>query len=491
MKIPQIRLPRSLRFQISARSLLILSVLLALIGFLQYVLMQQFLYSNRAMTLQSQIRTVPAQAWTLLAADPVANDPRSPLSSMRMPDTSLAFIAKDGTFTALFEDARYGPTPQLSRADYEQAIRLAQPDRIKPSTGPLIDYKIITDSEGQETLVVLQPIVSYGGPLGIVQISTSIAPMQDILLRQLLIFLSLSVIALLIGFLTFLPVLRKTLVPLSRVVDTVERINAGNLDERLPTDQGQLETDRLSAAFNAMLERLEISFEAEKEAKELMRRFIADASHELRTPLTSIHGFLEVLLRGAAAHPDKLQNALHSMHGESARLNKLVNDLFLLARLDRAPDFTLTSDRLDTLLAQMVPQLRLLAGDRRVEFEIAAGIEAELDRDRIKQVILNLFQNAVQHTDEQSGVIVVSLKQNGQKIRLAVQDNGPGIPAEHLDHLFERFYRIDTARARKNGGAGLGLAITRSIVELHGGTVTCASTPGAGTAFSVLLPRPK
>lgn len=152
------------------------------------------------------------------------------------------------------------------------------------------------------------------------------------------------------------------------MVDTVKQIDAGNLSERFPTHQGQVEMDRLAASFNGMLERLEVSFEAEKEAKEQMRRFAADASHELRTPLTSIHGFLEVLLRGAYQQPEPLLKALKSMHGESVRINKLVEDLLLLARLDRSPSFQKTEGVLDEMLHEMEPQLRLLAGDRKVTF---------------------------------------------------------------------------------------------------------------------------
>jgi two-component system OmpR family sensor kinase len=323
---------------------------------------------------------------------------------------------------------------------------------------------------------------------GLMQASTSTKDITDVLIKQLLTFLSLSMLALLVGLLAFLPVLRRTLIPLSNMVNTVKKIDSGNLAERLPAHQGQWEIDRLSASFNGMLERLEISFEAEKEAKEQMRQFVADASHELRTPLTSIHGFLEVLLRGAANQPEQLYKALRSMHGESERINKLVNDLLLLARLDRTPTFETSQGRLDETIRDMEPHLRMLAGERTVDLALHSDKESMFDAYKIKQVILNLFQNAVQHTNPSTGHIKLSLEEQAGSLEIAVQDNGPGIQEELLMHVFDRFYRIDSSRVRKSGGAGLGLSITKSIVELHGGSIHVTSTEGEGCTFLVRLP---
>jgi two-component system OmpR family sensor kinase len=300
--------------------------------------------------------------------------------------------------------------------------------------------------------------------------------------------LSLSLLALIGGMLAFIPVLKRTLIPLSNMVDTVEQIDAGNLAERFPASQGQIEIDRLAASFNRMLERLEASFEAEKEAKEQMRRFVADASHELRTPLTSIHGFLEVLLRGAMNQPDQLQKALKSMHGESERINKLVHDLLLLAKLDRTPSIELTEGELGGVIKEMEPHLRLLAGNRRLDLRMALHTRCRFEEDKMKQVLLNLFYNAVQHTHPENGHIEISVGPVPEGIQIAVKDNGMGIPKEHLPHVFDRFYRSDSSRTRKYGGAGLGLSITKSIVEVHGGTIRAETTEGEGSTFYVLLP---
>jgi len=468
--------PRSLRFQLLSRSLFILAFLLILIGAFQYVFMQQFLYRNQASTLQNQILSLPRDLWQPDEDLMRHRDGDRPL--FFDPDSTLALIGLDGSYTVLAEPGNLR-APKLPDADYADALQ-------KP---PKLNYRVVRDSNGTEQLVVLQTVAVHGRPAGIMQASIGTKRVHSVLLQQLLTFLTLALAALFFGLLTFLPVLKRTLVPLSQMVRTVEQIDAGKLDVRLPDRRGQLETDRLAASFNGMLERLEASFLAEKEAKEQMRRFIADASHELRTPLTSIHGFLEVLLRGAMNHPEQLHKALKQMHSESERIIKLVQDLLLLARLDRSPSIDPGVGPLDAVLRGMEAQLRLLAGEREVRFRIPGEFLCRFDRDKIKQVILNLFSNAVQHTDPQYGRIEVSLSHAGEGTELAVQDNGPGIPEEHLPHIFERFYRIDTSRARKHGGAGLGLAITYSIVELHGGSINVESDAGKGTVFRVWLPK--
>ncbi|CAG7657451.1 ATP-binding protein [Paenibacillus allorhizosphaerae] len=471
--------PRSLRFQLLSRSLLILSVLLLMIGVFQYVIMAQFLYKNKASTIQAQIRTVPFPFWQQAATSPEKIDFRNPVSSLRAGGSTVAFLDADNRFQVLIQDPEQtAAVPRLPDQDYKEAMH--------PQSAP--DYRIVKDEQGTKQLVVLRPINARDRLIGIVQVSSKLEPLQSIVVGQLLTYAGLSVLALAAGLLTFLPILRRTLIPLSRMTDTVEKINAGNLDERLPIRHEQVEIDRLSMSFNAMLERLEHSFAAEKQAQEQMRRFIADASHELRTPLTSIHGFLEVLLRGAAADPEQLRNALKSMYGESKRLNGLAEELLMLARLDQAPVLQQSEGRLSELLREMEHQLQLFAGERNVVFQIATEQTSRFDRNRMKQVVLNLVQNAVQHTDPNAGHIAISLEKQGDAMVFIVEDNGTGFAEEHTARLFDRFYRVDTARSRKQGGAGLGLSITKSIVELHGGSITATGKPGMGARFAVRLP---
>jgi two-component system OmpR family sensor kinase len=371
--------------------------------------------------------------------------------------------------------------PRLSNEKYNELLN----HTTEKATG---NYRLITASDGSQHLAVFMDLGRPGGNKFLLQMSVETGPLKDVILQQLLIFAALAVVALLAGLFLYLPALRKTLVPLSNMGEAAQSIDAGNLAIRFPVDQGQLEIDKLSHSFNGMLERLEISFHNEREAKEQMRRFAADASHELRTPLTSIHGFLEVLLRGAADNKEQLYNALNSMHGESKRINKLVEDLLLLARMDGAPQLRVRQLLLGEVIGEMKPQLLVLAGNRKVTFDISYGIRGMYDPDKIKQVILNLFHNAVQHTDPEEGTILIALHAWNTEAKLTVRDNGTGIKADHIPYVFDRFYRSDSSRTRKYGGSGLGLSITKSIVEAHGGDISVESKPGESTAFNVTLP---
>ncbi|MCD1258867.1 HAMP domain-containing histidine kinase [Paenibacillus athensensis] len=502
--------PHSLHFQLLSRSLLILSVLLLLIGVSQYVLIQQYAYRDKAAGLKSQLRSIPPEAWEEQleghSGDPRDMDDAAGRSPMKREGTqgqgqgqhrggkdggNAPFNLRANEFTAIALYDEAGKLHELNpELNHEESPLLTAETYAKAKTSDprKPTYFVATNADGVKMLVVLQPVEFRGKLLGIAQASCSIGPVQQMLMLVLVTFIFLSIVALGAALMSFLPVLRRTLVPLSQIVETVGRIDAGKLDERLPDQQGQHEIDRLSHSFNGMLERLEASFLAEKELQSQMRRFIADASHELRTPLTSIHGFLEILLRGAASNEEQLRRSLTSMYSESERLKKLVEDLLFLAKMDRTPAPRKSPGSLRSVVLEMEPQLRVLAGARTVEVDPGDESTLLFDRDKIKQVILNLFQNAVQHTDAAQGRIEVKVKPAGSLIGIAIRDNGPGIPAEHVPHLFERFYRIDASRARKYGGAGLGLAITQSIVEAHGGRIEVESRVGEGATFLVLLP---
>jgi two-component system OmpR family sensor kinase len=475
--------PTSLRGQLLARSLWILAGLLALIGAVQYAWMSRFIYENTAQTIRSQVFSTPSEVWISLVRHPAGRDPgRAFPFSLTMPGTSVAFVDAAGDFYDLTGLVGGHESPQLSPQAYVQALTQGV------GAGA---YDIVTSPEGYRALLVLVPVGPPGQPFGVVQVAADISPLRHVLMQQLVAFLCLAAASLMLGFVVLRSTLRRTLVPLSNMVDTVQRIGVSNLDERVRAEGAQDEVATLAHSFNQMLDRLEAAFAAERAAHERMRKFVADASHELRTPLTAIHGFLEVLLRGAARQPDQLQQALESMYGESERLTKLVQGLLTLARLDREPAPDLKPDRIDEVVGELLPQLRLLAEDRTLDVRLPGPITARIDRDQIKQVVLNLVQNAVQHTDPAEGRIELSLEESDDAVILRVADNGTGIPPEHLPHIFERFYRVDKARSRRHGGAGLGLAITQSIVHAHGGTIQCESEVGCGTAFTVRLPRPK
>ncbi len=479
---------KSLRAQLLLRSVLIVMLLLLFIGVLQYLLMGQFLYHRTALTIQSEILGIPDSTWTENVLNPQpqsdAEDHHdSPFESAFGPlqdkANSIAFIDTSMQFHSIQVDASLGASPKLAKQVYQQLLAQGKAGN---------QYQLMANHQGQMQLVVLQTVGDHDSIHGIVEVATSTTNLQDELVRELLIFVGLTVFALLLAMAVFWPIISRTLIPLSRLVEMTSKINAGNLDARFSPKGAQTEIRQLADSFNAMLDRLDTSFQAERIANAKMRQFVADASHELRTPLTSIHGFLEVLLRGASQNPEQLARSLKSMHSESNRMGKLVNDLIFLARMDQVPQLLVKKADIAEVIHEMEPQLRLLAKDRTVVFQLSPQLFADVDIDKIKQVILNLFHNAVSHTDASHGEIKVFAYQEQRSIYFGVKDNGEGIESALIPNIFERFYRVDSSRSHKIGGAGLGLAITKSIVDLHHATIECVSEKGAGAMFQVILP---
>ncbi|MCY7942590.1 ATP-binding protein [Bacillus inaquosorum] len=475
---------KTLRFQLLFRSLCILVLLLVFVGAMQYVFGKRLLYENRAVSIQSYINSTEPTIWKNIERyksnpDGSHKSDGAVRPAFIYPGVTIVFIdKKTKASTVLSTDPYAGAPPTFKKNVYDEALKDTM----------ALHYRMTKNEAGEEVLVVFQAITIDGKEAGVIQMSALTAPLKDVLLRQISIYSTLSLVALLLGLFTFLPVVRHTLKPLSQMVHMMGHINVGNLNKRLPVYRKQMEIDTLAISFNHMLERIETSFKAEKEAKERIRQFVSDASHELRTPLTSIHGFIEVLLRGAALQPEQRERALNSMYEESKRATRLIEDLLFLAKIDRVPSFEMKRGDLDSLIREMEPQLSLLAKERKLQLLLEDHAEAVFDGDKMKQVILNLVYNAVQYTDEKTGAITISLQKNDDGVMLMIADNGTGIAPEHLPHLFNRFYRADPSRSRKYGGSGLGLAITKSIIDSHNGTIDVKSEIGRGTVFLIRLP---
>ncbi len=232
-----------------------------------------------------------------------------------------------------------------------------------------------------------------------------------------------------------------------------------------------------------------------KEMQERQTEFVANASHELATPLTAIKGFAETLLDGAAEDEKLRTKFLSIIHTEADRMQRLINDLLQLARLDSA-DYRqqITTTRLEAggLYETIREEMSHLAERKRlsliISYEQPPG-QVIANRDWLKQAILNLLENAIKYSREQ-GTITLSYRHDEQFAYFTVKDDGPGIPPKDLPLIFDRFYRVDKARARTDGGGtGLGLAIVKFIVEMLGGTISAASRPGHGTSFTFSVPR--
>jgi two-component system, OmpR family, sensor kinase len=271
----------------------------------------------------------------------------------------------------------------------------------------------------------------------------------------------------------------RALEPIRAVRDAARTVSVSNLSRRVPEPGTNDEVQDLALTLNGMLESLEHSFETQ-------RRFTADASHELRTPVTAIGGHASYLLR--RTNPSEQQKeSLDAIATLSVRLGKLIGDLLDLARADAG--FPL--EPIETSLVGLAEDVHLevvaIAGNAEIEIEGARDIKAFVDPNRIRQVIRNLVQNALKAGSNHI-VVGISKQPLERRIRLQIKDDGPGIAPEHLERLFDRFYRVDTARDRAAGGSGLGLSIVKWIVEAHQGSVNISSQVGVGTTFDVFLP---
>jgi signal transduction histidine kinase len=272
-----------------------------------------------------------------------------------------------------------------------------------------------------------------------------------------------------------------------RPIDVIARtaqsiVSAADLRRRVPVPAVQDELQLLTVTVNDLLERIEHLFETQ-------RRFLADASHELRTPLAAMKGNIEILQRGAVRDPELLDESLVDMQRESERLIRLVNDLLMLARNEAAAGMRFEIVDLATLLLEITRELKPLTGTTTLSLVVHTAVMVNGDRDRLKQAILNICVNALQHTPD-GGTITCELRRVDHYAHIAIRDTGVGISAADIPHLFDRFYRVDRSRTRAitGGGAGLGLAIVKYIVDAHAGTVTVTSTVGVGTTFTLAIP---
>ncbi|HEY0550686.1 MAG TPA: ATP-binding protein [Verrucomicrobiae bacterium] len=275
---------------------------------------------------------------------------------------------------------------------------------------------------------------------------------------------------------------RWALKPVGHIITSAERISFHNLSERLPVADTRDELERLSEALNGMIRRLDDAFQHNQ-------RFLADASHELRTPLAIIQGELESVV-GQMNEKPEVQNTTGSALEELERLKKIVEGLFALSRLDagEAQQESAAFD-LGELAATTADQMGLLAEDKSISIrgEFSQKVVVCGDRARLKQVLVNLLDNAINYTPDGGKIDVKVTARNGKAL-LDVSDTGIGIPREAIPHLFERFFRVDKARSRQRGGAGLGLSIVKSICAAHNGRVNVESKEGEGSRFTVELP---
>jgi len=461
---------RSLSFRLVAWYASVLTIVFVLLGGLTFGFLRHYLEAN---VLDNQARRARQIAGTLVAhASRDSEDAiRMQVETLYSPETNDRFIRitrSDGEVVYVSQAPKDGGFNPSQVPPVAAASGVGSARRAKLADGSL--------------LIATVPATAADGTRYLVEVGTSGAAAEATLaqvLAMLMVGLPVAVgVAVAGGFV----LVRRALDPVERIARTAEAISQHNLSERLPVVESGDEIERLSVSLNHMISRLEDAIRGSKQ-------FVADASHELRTPLTVMRGELESLAQDGQLRRET-RETLGSVLEEVERLAEIVESLFALSRLDAGEAHAewLRFD-LAELAATTAEQMSLLATDKNVSVVCDSGsaVTVEGDRARLKQVIVNLLDNAIKYTPS-GGQVRLSVRREGDFAILDVADDGIGIPAEALPHVFKRFYRVDVSRSREQGGAGLGLAIVKSICAAHGAEVEVLSAPGKGSTFRVRQP---
>ena len=456
---------RSLAFRLTAWYALLLSATFALVATGMFFGMRRYLSAN----LRDSVQRRSIQVEQLLEQAPPG------ISDSAISEAIETRIAPE--FNNRFVRVTRAPARLVYRSG-PPADRSFDPADILPRAPhwPPKSQVISIGSSSGKIMISLTPIQTDSGQY-LVEVGYSLAPVSAVeerLLRLLALLLPVLIaFAAGGGYLLVHWALR----PVERLSQTAQLISIQDPEARLPVLPTGDALQRLSISLNHMLGRLRDSMYAS-------RRFLADASHELRTPLTVIKGELQEIV-SAGDCPDSVSERVGSVLEEVARLEHLVSGLLVLSRLDAGEARREWIDvSLGELAANTADQMRLLAEDRGIELHASAApsVIVRGDRSRLKQVIVNLLDNAIKFTPR-GGVVDLRAELRDGRAVLEVRDSGVGIPAEALTRVFDRFYRVDEARSREDGGAGLGLSIVRSICSAHGAEIEVDSTPGLGSCF--------
>ncbi|HEX3718096.1 MAG TPA: ATP-binding protein [Verrucomicrobiae bacterium] len=456
---------RSLRFRLIIWYAGLLTCVFVLLGGLMYQVLRHYLERSLA---QALTRRADQIAVTLLA---------------RAEQTGEQYVADE--IKARYAPGNYDRFIRVTRADGSVLYNSGRTGTFDASTLPVARNEMpgvtVSLPDGTRLLETAKLYQSPSGRKYMIETAGPMQPIETVLQRVLMMLLAGVPLVVLVavggGFL----LVGLALAPVLQITQSAERITLHNLNEQLPLTRTGDELEQLSLALNRMIVRL-------REAFDQNRRFLADASHELRTPLTALRAELETIVD--EANPPEMRDRVGSALEEVNRLAKIVETLFAISRLE-AGEAQQESARFDLarLAGSTADQMALLAEDKgiSVDCDLQEKVVVEGDQSRIKQVVVNLLDNAIKYTPN-GGSIHLRVRAREGEATLEVADTGIGIPSAALPHVFERFFRVDAAHSREVEGAGLGLAIVKSICAAHGGHVDVESVENRGSTFKVKLP---
>ena len=373
----------------------------------------------------------------------------------------------------------FGPSGAVLQSLGPYASLAVEPAVLREALAGRSSLHTRPDPEGTGSVRVLtQPMLIDGKVGAVIQIAESVRSIDALRERQLLSLLLGSPMIVAAAGVGGYYLAGRALRPIDHIVATARRISAHDLTERLGLPPSRDEVGRLAGTFDEMLGRLDEAFQRE-------RRFSNDAAHELRTPLAAMQSILSVIAEQRRT-PAEYEAALADLAEETDKLRALTDDLLRLARAEASEPLWEPVD-LAELVPEVVDSLRPLTDADRVRLTCLTEGDASVvgDTDALIRLLVNLLDNAIKHTP--AGSIAVTVRGLPDEVRIAVTDTGDGIAAEHLPHVFDRFYRAEESRT--TAGTGLGLAICREIVHTHGGDIEVTSEPGAGSTFTVRLSR--
>lgn len=360
----------------------------------------------------------------------------------------------------------------LTQAAYMRAIK------------GLETYETFMVSENDPLRVITLPVIREDTLINLVQVGTSLVGVNETL-KNLRFFLFATIPGVLVlSTLVGRFMARRALQPVAKITQAARQIASGaDLSRRIPVPEVQDEIGYLAATFNEMMARLEKSFTQ-------MRQFSSDASHELRTPLTVLKGQSELILR-KQREPGEYQEVLSSNLEEINYMSRILDDLFILSKSDEAQvPLEYSQVDLKLIVEEVCKHLEILADEKNIKIIMAylEIVSLKGDAHRLRQMVSTLLHNSIKYTPE-NGEIKVTLQDMGEYAYFTIADNGIGIPESDLPLIFNRFYRVDKARSREEGGSGLGLCICKHIVDLHHGKIEVESRLKEGTKFKIRLPK--
>jgi two-component system OmpR family sensor kinase len=464
----------TLRTRLVAILAVLITIGLAVAGVATYGALRNFLY-ERVDSQLSETQPIAVRALFASARDDHEPSHPSPEESVGLPIAAYAEVRDESG--EVIERAAFG---------FEDADAIYVPDipEFLDTSGSDEPFTTQAVEEPSYGFRVLASPTAGGGTLFV---AIPLADAQDTLRRLVGVELVVATILLgAIGVAAWL-IIRKELQPLDEMAGAATEIAAGDLSRRVDEPGPRTEVGRLGRALNRMLEQIEQAFEARRASEERMRRFLGDASHELRTPVTSIRGYAELFRRGAAERPEDLRLSMRRIEDEAARMGILVDELLLLAHTDGTRPIVLTAVDLTELVTDASEDARARDAHRPIDVDVADDVVITGDEDRLRQALNNLVTNALVHTPEETPV-TLRLSTHGGDAVVSVEDAGPGLDTEALEHAFDRFWRRDPSRSRTTGGTGLGLAIVDAVARSHGGTVTAENRPSGGARFTLRLP---